>query len=300
MEELLNRMHILRREPLNKGWSRDEKHILTDDQGRKFLLRLFDRSLLEKKQAQFALLQKVEALDLPCSRAIGIGTLDEGRAYMVLNWMEGESADEVLKTAAPGDAYRLGLEAGQILQKLHQIPVPIQPKTWWEGYQAKIPRKIAALEACPRPCPYKDIALSYVLENMARLKDREQKFSHADYHAGNMIVHKGHIGIIDFDKTTVADPYDEFKPFCWNVLASEYFETGLINGYFDGQIPEDFFPILSLYAAESLISQLPWAVGYGETEVRTAYFVADRVLEWYDGFEKVVPTWYRGTDPEFD
>ncbi|MGD9887420.1 MAG: phosphotransferase, partial [Bacilli bacterium] len=118
--------------------------------------------------------------------------------------------------------------------------------------------------------------------------------NHGDFHIGNMIINNGHIGIIDFDKNEIADPYDDFKPFCWNVFASPYFETGLINGYFNKQIPENFFPILAVYAAESLISHLPWAIRFGEEEMKVAYQVMDAVFEWYDGFNRLVPTWYKG------
>ena len=100
--------------------------------------------------------------------------------------------------------------------------------------------------------------------------------------------------MIDFDKNGVADPYDDLKPFCWNVMASEHFETGLIDGYFDGRIPSDFWPILKFYTAESLISHLPWSVSYGEKEIKPAKTVADLQMKWYDGFELDVPTWYKG------
>ena len=85
-------------------------------------------------------------------------------------------------------------------------------------------------------------------------------------------------------------------PFCWNVYASEYFETGLINGYFNNQIPNDFFKILALYAAESLISHLPWAMTFGKEEVETALKVTKSTLLWYDNFTREIPTWYKGVN----
>ncbi len=126
------------------------------------------------------------------------------------------------------------------------------------------------------------------------MKDRPLAFCHGDYHLGNMIVKDGKIGIIDFDKNGVADPYDDLKPFCWNAAVSEWFETGLINGYFDCKIPEDFWPILKFYTAESLISQLPWSIKFGETEIKTAYEVAENQMIWYDSFDRDIPTWYKG------
>ena len=77
-------------------------------------------------------------------------------------------------------------------------------------------------------------------------------------------------------------------------MINEYFETGLINGYFDNIIPDDFFQILKFYIAESLISHLPWAVTYNEEETKTAQKVADYQMIWYDNFKSIVPTWYKG------
>ena len=40
-----------------------------------------------------------------------------------------------------------------------------------------------------------------------------------------LIVNENGIGIIDFDKNGATDLIDDFKPFCWNIRKSEYFET---------------------------------------------------------------------------
>ena len=92
----------------------------------------------------------------------------------------------------------------------------------------------------------------------------------------------------------MADPYDEFKPYCWNVIKSEYFETGLINGYFEDNIPDDFFKILKFYTIEGIISHLPWALTFGEEEVKTALNMYQEALKWYDNFNLEIPTWYKG------
>ena len=138
-----------------------------------------------------------------------------------------------------------------------------------------------------------DKIIEYYEKNCETVRDRPLVFCHGDYHLGNMIVYNGKIGIIDFDKNGVADPYDDFKPFCWNVMVSEYFETGLINGYFNDRVPDGFRKILKFYTAESLISQLPWSVKFGQTEIETALKVADNQMKWYNEFELDIPTWYK-------
>ena len=293
LNDIIEKYNISFVEPLTKGWSKDKKYILFS-QDKKYLLRLSNISLYNKKKEQFELLKKIEKLDINCSRPVEFGKLDEENIYMILTYLEGESCEDVLPRLTNEEAYKLGIEAGQVLQKLHNIPVDTSNMSWKEKYKEKIPRKIKALKECKYKLPLEDFLIDYFISKSYLMEDRPLKFSHGDFHAGNMIVHNGKIGIIDFDKNTISDPYDELKPFCWNVFKSEYFETGLINGYFNNKIPEDFFKILKYYSVESLISQLPWSVQFGEEDIKTAYKVYDAMLEWWGNFNLDVPTWYKG------
>ncbi len=296
-EQLCNKYRIVSVAPLLKGWSGDKKYILESSSGEKYVLRLSDHNLYEKKKQQFELLKKIEGLGLNCSRSVAFGMKADGGVYTLLSYLEGEDGENAVAALADQAAYRLGVEAGKCLCKLHAVDIPPQERTWWERYLEKMPRKIAALDACAYRLPMQDKILDYYKTHYKIMKDRPLVLCHGDYHLGNMIVRNGKIGIIDFDKNGVADPYDDFKPFCWNVMVSEYFETGLINGYFDDRVPEDFWRVLKFYTAESLISHLPWSVKFGQQEIKTALEVADRQMKWYGHFELDVPTWYKGIEP---
>ncbi|MBE6123970.1 MAG: phosphotransferase family protein [Erysipelotrichaceae bacterium] len=282
-------------EKLTKGWSVDTKYIVKDEDGNKFLLRITSSELYEKKAKQFKLLQEVEKLGINASKPICFGRLNDDEVYTVLTWLEGEDAETAVAKLGDKEAYLLGIEAGKILQKLHALPVSLDDvPSWWEKYTTKMVRKYKAMDDCPVEVPNKELLKKYMDEHMYLVKDRKQTFTHADYHVGNLIVCDGKIGVIDFDKNTVADPYDEFKPFVWNVSVSEYFETGLINGYFDNKVPSDFFPILALYAVEHLISFIPWALKFGDEETQKGYEIHNKIMKWYDNMNLVVPTWYKG------
>ena len=297
MDKVLKKYDIINIEKLNKGWSRDIKFILTNSIGDKYLLRISNAELFEKKKEQFELLQRLNSLDINCSKPLDFGYLTNGKVFMLLSWLEGVSAEEGVGSMTDEKAYEIGVESGKTLKLLHQLPIKSPTVSWWQKYSEKIPKKIENLKNSPLSFDNQLTVIQYVLDNMSLVKNREQAFSHADYHVGNMIVNKGKIGVIDFDKNTIADTYDDFKPFCWNVFVSEYFQTGLINGYFNNKVPDEFFKILALYASESIISHLPWAIKFGEKEVQTAYKVIDSVLLWYDNFNLTVPTWYKGVNP---
>ena len=281
-------------EKLNKGWSKDQKYIVTDINNNMFLLRLSDISLYEKKKEQFELLKKVENLNINASRPIEFGVLNDNQIYMVLTYLQGNDAEEAIAKLSDEKAYQLGIQAGITLKKLHQIPINEVSQSWYDRFKEKMEVKIDKLRNCPYKLEKSEMLIKYALDNMHLLKDRKRTFVHGDYHVGNMIVNNDGIGVIDFDKNGATDPLDDFKPFCWNIMVSEYFQTGLVNGYYDNDVPFEFFKLLVLYAVEHLISHLPWASTFGEKEIQTAYKVYKVVMDTYDDFNLIIPKWYKG------
>ena len=299
LQKIIDKFQITEVETLNKGWSTDRKFILADKNKTKYLVRISDILLYDKKKMQFEYLKKFEAKGIPCPRAVDFGILNDNEVYLLQTWLDGMAAEDVVPTLSDMEAYNLGIEAGKTMKKIHSLEIPEQSRTWGERYRAKMPKKIDKLLNCEYELPMQEKIIRYYQEHAHLAYERPLAFSHGDYHVGNMIVDNNAIGIIDFDKSEAADPYDEFKPFCWNVFASEYFETGMINGYFDNEIPDDFFPILKLYAAESMVSFLPWSVTFGEAEVKEAIKITEHVLEWYDFFNRDIPSWYKVIKAEF-
>ena len=55
-EQLCNKYRIVSVVPLLKGWSRDKKYILESSGVERYVLRLSDNDLYEKKKNQFELL----------------------------------------------------------------------------------------------------------------------------------------------------------------------------------------------------------------------------------------------------
>ena len=78
--------------------------------------------------------------------------------------------------------------------------------------------------------------------------------------------------------------YDDFKPFVWSVRQNKYFESGLINGYFDNNVPDNFFPLLRYYTCEFILGDLR---KNGDSET------VEKIVAAYDGFELTVPKWYK-------
>ena len=53
------------RQPIDKGWSNDEKYRVTDEQGNTFLLRVSPMEQYDGKKSEYDLMRRVAALGVP-------------------------------------------------------------------------------------------------------------------------------------------------------------------------------------------------------------------------------------------
>ena len=98
--------------------------------------------------------------------------------------------------------------------------------------------------------------------------------------------------IIDFDRFDYGDPWEEFNRIVWCAQAAPRFAAGMVDGYFDRSVPMEFWRLLALYISSNTLSSIPWAIPFGEEEVRKFLDQAAEILEWYDGMKNTIPSWY--------
>jgi aminoglycoside phosphotransferase (APT) family kinase protein len=139
-----------------------------------------------------------------------------------------------------------------------------------------------------------DAFMQYISENRHLLRDRPQSYQHGDYHIGNMMIDRnGILTIIDFDRDDFGDPWEEFNRIVWCAQAAPAFASGMVDGYFNGHIPVEFWKLLALYICSNTLGSLPWAIPFGEKEIQVMRKQAAEVLGWYNGMKNVVPSWYQ-------
>ncbi len=280
------------RTPIEKGWSGDRKFCALDAQGRKYLLRISPLEQYERKKEECALSQKVAALHVPMCRPIAFGTCEEG-VYAIQSWIDGVDAEEMLPSFAKETQYAYGAEAGCILKIIHQIPAPENLESWEIRFDRKIDRKLAMYEDCPLKYENGQLIVDYVKAHRHLIKGRPQTYQHGDYHTGNMMIGRdGQLYIIDFDRRDFGDPWEEFNRIVWCAQAAPSFAKGMVDGYFDGNVPLAFWKLLALYIANNTLSSLPWAIPFGEKEIAVMREQAAEILQWYHNFTTVIPTWY--------
>ena len=73
---------------------------------------------------------------------------------------------------------------------------------------------------------------------------------------------------------------------------SPLFASGMVDGYFDGDVPLEFWRLLALYVCTNTLSSLPWAIPFGQEQVDIMTEQASEVLGWYEDMKNPVPKWY--------
>lgn len=281
-------------EPLNKGWSSDKKYYIEASDGRRLLLRIADIAEYDCKKTEFEMIQKISALGIPMSQPVDFGVCDGGKkVYQLLSWIDGEDAEASLPMLTETEQYALGLKSGEILRKIHSIPAPETQEEWESRFNRKTSYKIQKYRECGLRFKGDEKVIGYIEQNRSLLTNRPQCYQHGDYHVGNMIVSGNYeISTIDWNRPDYGDPWEEFNRIVWSAMASPYFATGQLRGYFGGDPPMEFFKLLAFYIASNTLSSIYWAIPFGQKDIDTMMKRTQDVLRWFDNMQNPVPTWY--------
>lgn len=284
---------IISRRLIDKGWSGDRKYRAVCDDGGVYLLRVASGERAARFPFVFERMKAAEKLGISMCTALEWGESAEG-VYAIQRWIDGEDAEKLIPALSEKAQYAYGLSAGQALLRLHTLPAPEGVEPWALRYGAKIDRKLRAYEASPIKYEEDEALLRYIDENRYLIALRPQSYQHGDWHIGNMMVDKnGALVLIDFDKADYGDPWEEFNRIVWSAQAAPAFASGMVDGYFPGGVPEEFWRLLALYISTNILGSLPWAIKFGEEEILTMRRQQADILRWYKNMTDIVPTWYR-------
>ena len=275
---------------INKGYSGDKKYCAVKD-GTKYLLRISPRKKYKNRKKIHKIMKKLAVKDLSMCKPLKVGLCKEG-TYILQSWIDGVDAEENIRNYEKSKQYDFGFQSGKILQEIHSIPAPKNQQDWEERFNAKMDRKIKMYRDCPIKFDGAEYIIDYLNANRSLLKNRPQCFQHGDYHVGNMMIENDKIVIIDFDRYDFGDPWEEFNRIVWAAQTSPEFASGMIDGYFDNNVPELFWKLLKLYIGSNTLSSVPWAIEYGGEQIDIMLNQTKDVLKWYDNYKLTVPKWY--------
>ena len=292
---------IKTKEPIDKGYSEDKKYCMTVVNGTKYLLRISPLSLYKSRKSLFALHEELAALNVPMCVPVEFGTCNDG-VYYIQSWIDGEDLETALPRLSDTEQYTLGVKAGEILRKIHSIPlseshidywtaVPVK-EDWAIKYNRQLDKSVKDYQAGELRFIGDNYVLDYIENNRHLLSNRPQCFDFDDYNVFNMMFSNGDLIIIDFERYNIGDPWEAFSDIVWSVKHSHHFSTGQIRGYFGGEPPEEFWELLALYFSDYLLS-------FWKSQPITIEFWRDitselsqNILKWFDNMQNPVPTWY--------
>ncbi len=279
-------------ESVNKGWSSDKKFRVETGTGERLLLRLSDAAQYGAKRREYAIIAKYAALGFDMSRPVDFGTCAEG-VYMLLSWVEGRDLEAVLPELSESEQYRLGRAAGDILRRIHALPVdgrdlPTDTK------RAKKLRQLDRYEASGVRVSGDGPAIRFVREHIDRIWQEPPVYQHGDFHPGNLIYRPdGALGVIDFNRWEVGDPWEEFyKLQSFARETSVPYCVGQIDAYFGDDVPPDFWDTLAVYVAHASLFSIAWAEPFGAADVAGMTRRCRVAMADYDGFTRSIPKWY--------
>ena len=281
-------------ESIQEGWSEDTKFYIEDKHGKKYMLRLSNIHFYENKKLEYKYLKELSKFKLNISTAIDFGICNGGKSvYIIFKWLEGRDAIHVLPNLNNNDQYKLGIQAGKILKNIHSLNIGYTRESWYEVYTRKINNGIKSYKESGYSLPYEKDIINYIIKNERLLKDRKVTFQHGDFHLGNMIINdKNQIGIIDFNRASIGDPWEEYDRFVFTWEKSIDFANGQIHGYFDNIVPEEFFRLMCLYNARNSLASIPWATRFGKAEIEVALNNIEKYYKVYHGYNNHIPEWY--------
>ncbi len=280
-------------EPVSKGWSDDRKYFIRAKEGKR-LLRISDIEHYSAKKKEYEVIAKYAGSGFAMSLPLDFGICNRGKnVYMLLTWVEGRDLEDVLPELPEKEQYRLGREAGAILRKIHSIEVN-ECDMSRDTKKAKKLLQISRYEESRVRVDGDEPAIRFIRENIDRIWKQKPVYLHGDYHPGNLIyTGGGHIGVIDFNRWEVGDPYEEFyKLESFGIEISIPYCIGQIDAYFDDRIPDDFWKALAVYAAHAAMNSICWAEKFGQDAVDKMTARCRTAFLNYDHFQIDIPKWY--------
>ena len=285
----------LKIEKIDRGWSDDVKYYIETKDMKKLILRTSNIKNYELKKKEFEVISKYAKLGFHMSKPLDFGITNNGNdVYMLLCWVEGEDLEIALPKLSEEDQYLLGREAGIILKQIHSIEVP----------QDEIPLKTKAIKKLAQIESYEkslvriendETALKYLKDNIHKIWSKPPVYQHGDFHPGNLILtHDHHIGVIDFNRWEIGDPYEEFyKLESFAVSISIPYAIGQIEAYFNDDIPDSFWEILAVYVAHASLYSIKWAEKFGKKDVDSMIEICLNSFKHFNDFKTCIPNWYK-------
>jgi serine/threonine-protein kinase len=277
--------------------SDDKKYYIETTDGKRLLLRVTDIKEYDRKKAEYGMMERVYALGVLTPKPYDFGMCDGGKSvYSLSGWLDGTDAETLMPDMDETTQYQVALKAGAVLRKIHTLPAPDNAEPWGIKFRRKVQMRVDLYHKHELESENGELIVKYLNDNQSVLDSRPQTFWHGDFNVGNhMVMPDGEVGTFDYNywNKDHGDPWWEFVITPWGKQPPAHYFTGMIDGYFDGAPPSDFFEMFSYYYACDALSALCFtAIGEECGSPEDGRQHMQNIINWFDNMQNPVPTWY--------
>ncbi|MDO4587859.1 MAG: phosphotransferase [Planctomycetia bacterium] len=260
------------------------------------MLRISDRSEYEEKKREFDIIKRMSATGIRMSLPVDFGICNDGKSvYQLLTWVEGEEAKELLPSLSEKEQYDFGWEAGQMMLKMQTAESYPPSSDWAKIYGERVSKYLEAYQACGEKILGEERLYAVLEQRSSCLENRPMCLLHADFQSDNMVISpENELYAIDFQGSGLVDPWYALTGVMVTAEVSPSFATGQLHSYFGGSVPNDFWERNAYYVVAESMNAFAVAVTLGQQEVDESHAMIKTMFDWFDHFNRFIPSWYVG------
>lgn len=244
----------------------------------------FDPDLLEAMQTVY---NHIPSLSIPLF-SLNLSSIH--RQINVYTWIPGTPLNEMIHSLPEKECYHFGIRCGHKLQNIHSIKQTNSVDTY--SFENNLAQSMRILFERPDLLTHRNKYLPQMHIWMEKLKrPHELSLVHMDYVPKNLMVANDTIHVIDWDSCEVSDPWlDFFEKGLALYPERQAFNTGVIDGYFGGNVPSEFWNYFKALTVFALIRMSTWIVN--QNNPTYVNLVEQHICDSYNNFTCSIPTWY--------
>lgn len=217
--------------------------------------------------------------------------LDINKQLNIYEWLDGENLRNFLHYKAEMSCYEYGIKSSKLLKKLHEVNVSdVVVRFNADNYISKI---LDILRSDECVLKHKNLWQDLIVENADILKiKKKDTIIHFDFKPKNIMLSNGKLLLIDFDSFSIGSSWFDFYDKGLAIYKKrQAFNQGVIDGYFNNCIPDEFWKFLKIISVCTMIQMSSWSINRDNKDY--IFSVEKHLLKAYSDDSNNIPKWYK-------
>ena len=284
MLELVKNIEFIKNKNLRVEKINDKEFFLENEK-EKFILNLFPYGKFSKINKIFDCLNNLSNNFSNISYE-DIGILDDKFCYRIIPFVVDEK-----NSLSDDDAYKIGFEIGRFIFEYHKSFQGADCGRWNKHYNYRINKFLHKYGLGKYRGNLEYVLFDFLERNRYCLKERTCTTIIGINGLEDIKISKdGKFQIIEEYKFLRSDSYFEFSNMNLYHENNSSLLTGVVNGYFDNNVPRAFFKLLGVYTIIENLYDI-----FVENKNVDDEYITEKIKEIndvYDGFSSIYPIWY--------